>query len=353
MLCCAMVPVMIAGCGNSSDETAEASAATEEAAADVSAEAEVADAEEEADPNVTSSSEIKDAADLKIGLSIHFKTDDYGVVCSDAFEARCEEYGIGEYKVLDANSDASQQLADIETFIAEGYDAIVVSPVDDAAVKDVINEATDQGIEVVTITHVPDANVLCNISAGNYDFSCEVCEKLCEAMDYQGKVALLDITTNLWRTNQRLQAFEDTIAQYPDMEIVATELAMTPDEAKTVAENILTANPDLGGIFGTFSNVTYGAAAAAKDAGRDDLILGGVDADMSILNLMQEGWVQAAAAQIPNTHSELAVDALMKYYSGEEIEDEYAAEYKIYVQGEEEQCAEEVWGKSLSDYTEE
>ena len=327
ILCVAMMATMAVGCGSSSDKKEET--------------------DSKAETTETSSDEAKDLADCKIGLSIHFKTDDYGVICSEGFEKACEEAGVGQYEVLDANSDASKQLSDIESFIAGGYDGIVVSPVDDQAVKDVINKATSQGIKVVTITHVPDADVTSNVSAGNYDLSTEVCEKLCEAMDYKGKVALMDIPTNLWRTQQRLQAFQDVIAKYPDMEIVATEKKMTPDEAKTAAENLITANPDLGGIFGTFSNVQYGAAAAARDAGRDDIVIGGVDADMSILELMKEGWVTAAAAQYPDSHGKLGAEAVIKALKGEEVEDEYEAVYKIYVKGEEATAAEEVWGKTL------
>ena len=327
ILCVAMMATMAVGCGSSSDKKEETDSKTE--------------------TTDTSGNEVKDLSDCKIGLSIHFKTDDYGVICSEGFEKACEEAGVGKYEVLDANSDASKQLSDIESFIAGGYDGIVVSPVDDQAVKDVINKATSQGIKVVTITHVPDANVTSNVSAGNYALSTEVCEKLCEAMDYKGKVALMDIPTNLWRTQQRLQAFQDVIAKYPDMEIVATEKKMTPDEAKTAAENLITANPDLGGIFGTFSNVQYGAAAAARDAGRDDIVIGGVDADMSILELMKEGWVTAAAAQYPDSHGKLGAEAVIKALKGEEVEDEYEAVYKIYVKGEEATAAEEVWGKTL------
>lgn len=320
LLCLAMVATMLIGCGSS---------------------------EEPADDAAAETTEAKDLADCKIGMSVHFKTDDYGVICSEAFEATCEEYGVGEYTVLDANSDASKQLADIESFIAGGYDAIVVSPVDDQAVKDVINKAYDAGIKVATITYVPDAKVTSNVSCGNYDFSEEVAEKLCEAMDYKGKVAILDIATNLWRTGQRLQAFQDVIAKYPDMEVVAVEKKMTPDEAKVAAENLISANPDLNGIFGTFSNVQYGAAAACRDAGRDDIVVGGVDADMSILELMKEGWVAAAAAQFPDSHGVLGAEAVIKALQGEEVEAEYYAEYKIYVAGEEATAAEEVWGKTL------
>lgn len=326
LLCAAMVATMAVGCGQKTDDSKTDDTKTEDTG---------------------DAGEAKDLADCKIGLSIHFKTDDYGVICSEGFEKTCEEAGVGQHDVLDANSDASKQLSDIESFIAGGYDGIVVSPVDDQAVKDVINKATEAGIKVVTITHVPDANVTSNVAAGNYDLSAEVCEKLCEAMDYKGKVALMDIPTNLWRTNQRLQAFQDVIGKYPDMEIVATEKKMTPDEAKTAAENLITANPDLGGIFGTFSNVQYGAAAAARDAGRDDIVIGGVDADMSILELMKDGWVAAAAAQFPDSHGELGAEAVIKALQGEEVDEEYNAVYKIYVAGEEETAAEEVWGKTL------
>jgi ABC-type sugar transport system substrate-binding protein len=295
----------------------------------------------------SNAAETKALKDSKIGLSIHFKTDDYGVICSEGFESACEKAGVGTYTVLDANSDASKQLSDIESFIAQKYDAIVVSPVDDQAVKDVINKATAQGILVAVITTVPGANVVCTVEAGNYEFSAEVAEKLCEKMGYKGKVALMDIPTTLWRTGKRLQAFQDVIAKYSDMEVVAVEKKMLPDEAKATAENLLTAYPDLGGIFGTFSNVTYGAGAAARDMNRKEVVCGGVDADMSILNLMKGGWIYAVAAQFPDTHGIMGAEVVIDALQGKTVPAETHAKYKIYVQGEEEACATEVWRKTL------
>ncbi|GHS93693.1 hypothetical protein AGMMS50276_04780 [Synergistales bacterium] len=292
-------------------------------------------------------SDAKELKDAKIGLSVHFKTDDYGVICSKGFEDTCKAAGVGTYTVLDANSDAQKQLSDIESFIAQKYDAIVVSPVDDQAVKDVINTASAQGILVSVITTVPEANVFCTVEAGNYEFSAEVAEKLCEKMGYKGKVALMDIPTTLWRTGRRLQAFQDVIAKYPDLKVVALEKKMLPDEAKTAAENLLTANPDLGGIFGTFSNVTYGAGAAARDMNRKEVVCGGVDADMSILELMRDGWIYSVAAQIPDTHGIMGAQAVIDGLQGKIVPKEMNAVYKIYVQGEEKKAAKEVWGKDF------
>jgi len=288
-----------------------------------------------------------DLSGLRAGLAIHFQMDDYGVIATQAFVDVMEEAGVGTITVLDANGDPQKQLADMESFLAQEYDIIVISPMDDQAVVDVLNRATAQGIITVTITYVPGGNVTSNVEAGNYEFSYEVATELASLMDYEGTIAIMDIPMNLWRTGRRHQAFLDVIDQHPGLEVVTVDRRLSPEEARMAAEGILTANPDLGAIWGTFSNVVYGAGAAVRDMGRSEVIVGGIDADASILHLMRDGWIHAVAAQLPYSHGEMAARAGLNAFLGLPFNEEYLAEYRIYVQGQEERASEEVWGRPL------
>lgn len=292
--------------------------------------------------------EGKKLEDMTIGFSIHFKTDDYGAICTEGFEAACKAAGV-KYEITDANGDPQKQLADIESLIAKEVDAIVVSPVDEKALIDACNAAATKGIAVIPITFMPDVQAVCTVETGNYEFSYEVATKLAAAMGNKGKVAIITAPTILWRIDQRQKAFEDVIAANPDMELIAVEKKMMPDEALAAAEALITANPDLAGIWGTFSNPVLGAGNAIKNQNRKDILVGGVDADMAILKLMQEDWVYAVAAQDPYSHGQMGAENAIKYLQGEEIPEKVIAEYAVYGPGADEakKCADEIWGKEI------
>ena len=284
--------------------------------------------------------------DMTIGFSIHFKTDDYGAICTQGFEETCQANGV-KYELTDANGDVAKQLADIESLIAKQVDAIVVSPLDEKALIDVCNAAAEKGIAIIPITYMPEVAAISTVETGNYEFSYEVATKLAEAVGNKGKIAIITAAVNLWRIDQRLLAFQDVIDANPDMELVAIEKKMEADEAMAAAEAIMTANPDIAGIWGTYSNLVYGPGNTAKNRDNKDIVVGGVDADMSILNLMEEGWIKYVAAQNPYSHGKMGAEIAIQYLSGEEVPQQVIAEYKIYSADEAELCAQEIWGKTL------
>lgn len=287
----------------------------------------------------------KTAADITVGFSVHFKQDDYGVICSEGFQEVCDAAGV-KCEILDANGDPAKQLADIESFIAKKYDAIAISPMDESALIDVCKKANEAGIPLISITTMPDATVATTVNAGNYEFSEEVATILADLMGGKGKVAILDIPTSLWRTQQRLQAFKDVIAT-TDIEIVAEEKKGTVDEGVDAASTIMTANPGLNAIWGTYSSVLQGAGQAAKTAGVKDLVIGGVDCDAAILQLMKEGYVQAAAAQFPRAHGEESAKAAIAWALGEGYPEVVDVPYKVYTADQYATASMEVWGKEM------
>jgi len=340
-----MVCTLFVACSNNAAPAASEAPASEAPASEAPASEAPASAAPEESQTADVPAEGKDPADINIGFSVHFKQDDYGVICSEGFQETCDAAGVN-CEILDANGDPAKQLADIESFIAKKYDVIAISPMDENALIDVCAKAVSEGIPLVSITTMPDAEVAVTINAGNYEFSQEVATRLADLMNKEGQVALLDIPTNLWRTQQRLQAFKDVIAE-TDIEIVAEEKKGTVDEGVDAASTIMTANPDLAGIWGTYSSVLQGAGQAAKTADRKDLIIGGVDCDAAILQLMKEGYIQAAAAQFPRAHGEFAAEASIALALGEDYPEVVDVPWAVYNADEYAKASEEVWGVEM------
>ena len=100
--------------------------------------------------------------------------------------------------------------------------------------------------------------------------------------------------------------------------MVATQTAnWDENEAFRATQNILTANPELEAVFGESDAMAMGAAKAARQAGRDDLLSVGIDGFPTMLAAIEDGLVQATMAQIPYQMGQMAVGEVIKIMNGE------------------------------------
>ena len=104
------------------------------------------------------------------------------------------------------------------------------------------------------------------------------------------------------------------------LKVVAVQPADS-DRAKgqTVAENLLTANPNLKGIFATNDEMALGAANAAKAAGKT-LVIVGFDATPDALKAIQDGALAGSMAQFPTKIGELGTLTAAKVARGEAVD---------------------------------
>ena len=98
--------------------------------------------------------------------------------------------------------------------------------------------------------------------------------------------------------------------------------------AQGLAEDLLTANPDVVAIFGGNDPTALGALAAAKGQGFTDLLIYGVDGspDIKAELAKEDSMIAGTGAQSPVTIAETAVDLMYKHLAGEEIDDRYPVE---------------------------
>ena len=148
-------------------------------------------------------------------------------------------------------SDAAEQVRVMEDVIARQVDAIAVSCNDPATLAPVIDKAVDKGIPVITWdADAPDSKRVFNYGVDQYNNGWKGGNMLASFMEEKGTVAYLTGVPGAFNLEERIRGFKDAIAQYPDMEIVASDACMD-DIAKAVeqVEARLRAMPDLGGYF--------------------------------------------------------------------------------------------------------
>ena len=118
-------------------------------------------------------------------------------------------------------------------------------------------------------------------------------------MGGKGQIALLGGTMGAESHEQRLQAFKDVIATYPDIEVVDEQRDDDAvEKAISLTESWLQAYPDLGGILCNNMSNPVGACQAVTDADKaGDIIIGGMDHDLRSLNYLKDGTLYVAQVQ--------------------------------------------------------
>lgn len=267
--------------------------------------------------------------DVTVGLSLSTLQNPFFVSLRDGAQEAADEGG-AELLVADAQDDAQTQANDIQDLITQGVDVIVVNPVDSAAIVTSIESANSAGIPVLTVdrgadggevvSHIASDNVLGGELAGEYLF---------EQIGGEGQVAQLEGVAGTSAARDRGQGFQNALDEAEGVELVASQTAnFNRDEGLTVAENILQANPEIGGIFAQNDEMALGAVEAARGAGVD-LVIVGFDATDDALQAIEAGDMDATVAQQPVEMGRIAVENAIAVAQGEDVEAEVPVEVQL------------------------
>lgn len=165
---------------------------------------------------------------------------------------------------------ANDFLGGVEAVIAQEYDALATIA-GDAGLVPYIDRAVDAGIPVATFnseTAAPNKRLFF-VGADLYKQGEAAGQAMADAIGGAGKVGVITGFFAVEAHELRRKGFEDFLAaNYPDIEIVAqVENSDQGDIAFTQAQDMMTANPDLAGIYVTAGG-PFGAAAAVEAAGK-------------------------------------------------------------------------------------
>lgn len=290
------------------------------------------DAKTDETKNQETTSESQGTYEKKvIGFDLLFRRDEWWKDLEKTAVKVAKDLNL-ELRMQDADLDSEKQSQQVETFISEKVDAILMAPVDFEAPIAVINEAAKEGIPVFTIdSDVSDTtNVTSGIThnhyQGGYELGLWAGEFINENYGGKGKVGIITDPTLVSLVVARCNGFKDGLKEKcPGAEIVAEQDGKCDRNiSMSIAESILTAHPDTVVWFGGNPDMGYGAIAALEGKG----------IDASKVAVYTEGWgietLQAMMKDNPYlkgvmvTPSDklvtLALETIRKYLDGEEVE---------------------------------
>jgi ribose transport system substrate-binding protein len=164
-------------------------------------------------------------------------------------------------------TDHARQIQIVDAMIASRVDAIAISATDERALAAPVTRAIQSGIPVTVFDSGVNAEGFVSfIATDNYGAGCTAARKLAELIGGKGKVGMVMHKPGGTSTVLREQGFEATAAkEFPQIEIAARQYGMADRaKARAAAENMLTAVPDIGGLFASSEASSLGAIQALQ-----------------------------------------------------------------------------------------
>ncbi len=219
--------------------------------------------------------------------------------------AEAEQYEDITLRTAEATNDASLQISQIETFINEGVDAIVLLPTDGAQLTEVATRAMDAGIIVVNVdrefsspfaarTTILGDNYGMGVSAGTY--ACQVIE---ENNIADPVIAEIQGIAALPLTQDRSQGFADALEACDQTVDNQVSAEFTVESGEEQASNLLQAAPQLDIVWNHDDDQGVGVKQAFDNAGRDEFAFIGGAGSCNAMQWIQDGEMAATILYPP------------------------------------------------------
>ena len=196
-------------------------------------------------------------------------------------------------------ADVADQNARIEANIGRHPDGLAVACLDQATNVQLLKEAVKAGINTLTFnSFCDDAFPFIGPKSSEQD-GFDLGEYLAKKLNGKGNIAILSGSLTASDHVQRITGFKKALESYPDIKVVFEQ----PDDdilenAVSLTENALSANPDLAGIFGSNASNPIGAARAVDNAGKSGkVVVVGMDDLPEAVEFVCKGTIDALKAQ--------------------------------------------------------
>jgi ribose transport system substrate-binding protein len=227
--------------------------------------------------------------------------------------------------------DRESQIRVVEDFITRGVSAMVLAPLDDAALRRPVKDAVNNGIPVVIIdSGLKSEDYVSFVATDNYIGGRKGGEHLAKILGGKGKVIMLRYQEGSASTMNREQGFLDVLKEkYPEIEVVSANQygGATTESAYAASENLLAPlrRPDgslmIQGIFCPNESTAFAMLRALQDSGLAGKVkYVGFDSSERLVQGLAKGEIHGLVLQDPINMGYLGVKTVVAHLMGEKVE---------------------------------
>lgn len=259
-----------------------------------------------------------------IGVSMLSLQSEFVVNVKDAMEEAAKEQGV-RLIVNDAQREAVRQIQQIESFISQGVDAIILNPCEMEASSPAVRKAQEAGIPIINVNSetaaAPDGFV-----GSRDEESAEIAlEYIAQQLGGKGNIVVMHGYMGQAAQLKRAAATKTVMAKYPDITILAEQTAEW-DRAKAMSlmENwIQSYRNQIHAVFAQNDEMGMGALQALEQANlKDQVVVVSIDAIADALQAVKNGRLDATVYQNAKAQGEQAVQMALDFiYQKDSVEE--------------------------------
>ena len=271
---------------------------------------------------------IKDTSRLKkkikIGVCISDFNDKFLWYMLDAMKEYSKALNDVEVVYVDSKHDSNIQLSQVEDFISQRVDVIVVNTVYTNESKLVTEKANAANIPIISVLDrfENQKDAACYISSDFKQSGILEMEYLAKKMNFKGNVAIMMGQMDLEAQKLRIEAFREVIAKYPDMKIVAEQAAdWNRSKGMALMQTWLESGKDIDVVASSNDEMAIGAVKAIEAEGKlGKIIVGGIDATPEALEYLKSGKLASTVFHDAVKIGESSIETAVKIAKGENVD---------------------------------
>ncbi|KTC32787.1 rhizopine-binding protein [Pseudomonas sp. ABAC61] len=267
-------------------------------------------------------------AQVRIGVSMSQFDDTWLTYLRESMDQKAKSMPEGvQLQFEDARSDVVRQLSQVESFVSQKVDAIVVNPVDTAATRKITEAAVNAGIPLVYVNRRPDdlnlPKGVVTVASDDLEAGRLQMQYLADKMGGKGSVVILlgDLANN--STANRTKGIKEVLAKYPRIRIDQEQTGVwLRDRGMTLVNDWLTQGREFNAVLANNDEMAIGAAMALNQAGVDKgkVLIGGVDGTPDGLRAVQRGELAVSVFQDARGQADGSVETAVKMISKQPVE---------------------------------
>lgn len=240
-------------------------------------------------------------------------------------EKAAKEYDVKlTFEGPESEAQVDKQVEMLKAALDKKPAAIGFAALDSKASVTLLEEAKSKDIPVIAFDSGVESDIpLTTASTDNVAAAALAAEKMAEAIDGKGKIALIVQDQTSLTAKQRRDGFKDKIEKdYPDIKIVDIQYGGGDHLKSTdLAKTIMQAHPDLKGLFGTNEGSAIGVVNAVQEMKKEGkVVVIGFDSGKQQLDAVRSGLEYGAVTQNPEGIGYETVKAAVEALDGKELE---------------------------------
>src|SRR5688500_16163583 len=264
-----------------------------------------------------------DDGTIRIGLTMKFD-DLWLTTLRDAMtEYAASQPGV-ELIAVDSKEDVATQLGQVENFVAQKVDAIIIIPANTDAADPMTKAAQDAGIPLVYVNRLPSnlPEGVAYVGSNSIDAGIMQAEWLAEQLGGKGNVVIMNGDLAQEAAQKRTEGEKQVFAKFPDIKIIREDTGnWSRDQGLALMENWLASGDQIDAVASNNDEMAIGAIQAIEAAGKlGEIIVGGVDASPDALQEMDKGRLDVTVFQNAKGQGEGGIKVAIALAKGEPVE---------------------------------